>query len=54
VVAGLSAHGLGCQKLTVSSITGATGNSEFVALFTRAPRAIDEETIRIVNDQASL
>jgi 23S rRNA (cytidine1920-2'-O)/16S rRNA (cytidine1409-2'-O)-methyltransferase len=53
VVAGMSDHGLGCQKLTVSSITGATGNNEFVALFTRAPRAIDEETIRIVNDQAS-
>jgi hypothetical protein len=49
----MSDHGLGCQKLTVSSITGATGNNEFVALFTRAPRAIDEETIRIVNDQAS-
>lgn len=53
VVAGLADHGLGCQRLAVSSITGATGNSEFVGLFTSAARAIDEETISIVNDRAA-
>jgi 23S rRNA (cytidine1920-2'-O)/16S rRNA (cytidine1409-2'-O)-methyltransferase len=53
VLAGLADHGLGCQKLAVSSITGATGNSEFVGLFTTAARTIDEETISIVNDQAA-
>lgn len=48
VVEEFDGRGLGCQRLDVSSITGANGNVEFLALFTRAGRAVDDDTIAAV------
>jgi 23S rRNA (cytidine1920-2'-O)/16S rRNA (cytidine1409-2'-O)-methyltransferase len=48
VIAAYESVGLGCQRLAVSSITGATGNIEFVALFTTGRRTIDESAVRAV------
>ena len=57
VIDAFAAVGLGCQGVAVSSITGATGNVEFVAHFTRGPgiiesEAIDQQTIeRLMGDE---
>lgn len=48
VLGAYEAVGLGCQRLAVSSITGATGNVEFVALFTSESRTVDESTVHAV------
>lgn len=45
VIEAFEGRGLGCQRLAVSSITGANGNVEFVAMFTRAERSVDDDTI---------
>ncbi len=37
--------GLGCSGIIVSPITGATGNTEFVAWFRRTTGTVDEESI---------
>lgn len=48
VIEAFDRQGLGCQRLDVSSITGANGNVEFVAMFTRAERAVDDDAIAAV------
>ncbi len=48
VLAVYESVGLGCQRLAVSSITGATGNVEFVARFTSGSRIVDESAVRAV------
>ena len=48
VLAVYESVGLGCQRLAVSSITGATGNVEFVARFTPGSRIVDEAAVRAV------
>lgn len=48
VLAVYESVGLGCQRLAVSSLTGATGNVEFVALFTSGSRTVDESAVRAV------
>lgn len=48
VITAFDGRGLGCQRLDVSSITGANGNVEFLAMFTRAERAVDDDTIASV------
>ena len=47
----LSAVGLGCQALAVSSITGTTGNVEFVAMFDRTHGTIDRATIDAISEE---
>lgn len=44
-LAALNAVGIGCQTLGVSSITGTTGNVEFVAEFRRKPRTVDSAKV---------
>ena len=53
VIRAFEGRGLGCQRLDVSSITGATGNIEFVAMFTRAERAVDDAAIAAVTTAAA-
>ena len=45
VVDSFETVGLGCQRLAVSSVRGASGNVEFMAMFDRAARTIDDEGI---------
>ena len=52
VVAAFADVGLGCQGLTVSSITGTTGNVEFLGHFRRDPATVDAADIqRIIGEQ---
>lgn len=48
VVGAFDAIGLGCRWVGVSSITGTTGNVEYVARFERAPRSVDDETLAAI------
>ena len=51
VVAAFEEVGLGCQGLAVSSVTGATGNVEFVALFPRDMTSLETGTISRVSEE---
>ncbi len=51
VLTDFASAGLGCQRLGVSSITGAKGNVEFIGLFTRQPRTVGEDRIAIVSEE---
>jgi len=52
VVDAFEGVGLGCQALAVSSITGTTGNIEYMTMFTRTPSTIDAQTIeRVAREQ---
>lgn len=54
VIEAFDRQGLGCQRLDVSSITGANGNVEFVAMFTRAERAVDDDAIATVTTATTM
>jgi 23S rRNA (cytidine1920-2'-O)/16S rRNA (cytidine1409-2'-O)-methyltransferase len=43
--------GLGCQGLAVSSITGTTGNIEYMTWFSRQPRTVDAQTVDLVVEE---
>jgi 23S rRNA (cytidine1920-2'-O)/16S rRNA (cytidine1409-2'-O)-methyltransferase len=49
-IRGLEATGLGCRGIVVSSITGATGNVEFMTRFTRQASVYDDEAIAAVGN----
>jgi 23S rRNA (cytidine1920-2'-O)/16S rRNA (cytidine1409-2'-O)-methyltransferase len=51
VINGFAEVGLGCQGLAVSSITGTTGNVEFVAQFTRGPGSVGREAIARISEE---
>ena len=51
VVSAFESVGIGCQGLVVSSVTGSTGNVEFVALFSRDAPRVDAATISRVSEE---
>lgn len=51
VVSAFEAVGIGCQGLVVSSVTGTTGNVEFVAFFTRDASSVDSDTISRISEE---
>ncbi len=52
VIRRLEETSLGCQNIAVSSITGTTGNIEFMTRFTHQPSAVSDETIVAVGKKA--
>lgn len=53
VLAAFDDRGLGCQGLAVSSITGATGNIEYVAHFVRRARTVALDDVMRLSEEAS-
>lgn len=51
-IVALDSAGIGCQSLTVSSITGTTGNVEYVAEFRRLPRTVGPDEIEAMAREA--
>lgn len=51
VIRRLEETSLGCQNIAVSSITGTTGNIEFMTRFTRQPSAVSDATILAVGTE---
>jgi 23S rRNA (cytidine1920-2'-O)/16S rRNA (cytidine1409-2'-O)-methyltransferase len=51
VIRRLEETSLGCQNIAVSSITGTTGNIEFMTRFTRMPTSVTDATIAAVGTE---